>query len=61
MELLKLQDTIPFGKLKGKIINEIWKENPAYFNYLVKRNDKFLLDRTVFYELQQLYPNEKKE
>lgn len=58
MELLKLQDIIPFGKLKGKIISEIWNENPAYFNYLVKKNDKFLLDMDVFEELRKLYPNE---
>ena len=58
MELLKLQDIIPFGKLKGKIISEIWNENPAYFDYLVKRNKKFILDMDVLIELRKSYPNE---
>ncbi|WP_270610446.1 hypothetical protein [Bacteroides intestinalis] len=58
MKLLKLQDAIPFGKLRGKVISDIWVENPAYFKYLVKKNEKFLLDRDVFDELRKLYPND---
>lgn len=41
MKLLKLQDAIPFGKLRGKVISDIWVENPAYFKYLVKKTRNF--------------------
>ena len=49
---LGLRDVMPFGKFKGKMIKDVITDNPYYLQELLSKNDKFVVDGAVTYNLE---------
>lgn len=62
MKKYKPTDIINFGKHKGHSIEDIYKYEPTYIEYLIKYGEDFYIDINDFYSLPNPTPYlEKKE
>ncbi len=51
MKIYQPQDCIPFGKCKGESLQDIYKFNPGYIEWLIKYTDSFFIDVEDFNSL----------
>jgi uncharacterized protein (DUF3820 family) len=42
-----LDDTIPFGKYSGRLVEDVLTEDPQYLLWLLENTDRFQCDKVV--------------